>query len=79
MPVPEPKDPKRDRHEPLPEDGEVIAAWRKRMKSQEAKEVYKQRAPIELATQRNHGLIRLLVRGKAKALAVALWQAIATT
>jgi transposase len=80
VPVPEPKDPKRDRHEPLPEDGEVIAAWRKRMKSQEAKEVYKQRAQtIELANAqaRNHGLIRLLVRGKAKALAVALWQAIA--
>ena len=50
------------------------------MKTQEAKGIYKQRAQtIELvnAQARNHGLIRLSVRGKAKALAVALWQAIA--
>lgn len=80
VPVPEPKDPTRDRHEPLPEDGPAIAAWRKRMKTQEAKGIYKQRAQtIELvnAQARNHGLTRLLVRGKAKALAVALWQALA--
>lgn len=80
VPVPEPKDETRDRHEPLPEDSPVIAAWRKRMKTQEAKGIYKQRAQtIELANAqaRNHGLTRLLVRGKAKALAVALWQAIA--
>jgi transposase len=80
VPVPEPKDETRDRHEPLPEDSPVIAAWRKRMKSQEAKGIYKGRAQtIELANAqaRNHGLTRLLVRGKAKALAVALWQAIA--
>jgi transposase len=80
VPVPEPKDETRDRHEPLPSDSEVIVAWRKRMKTQEAKEIYKGRAQtIELANAqaRNHGLVRLLVRGKAKALAVALWHAIA--
>lgn len=80
VPVPEPKDETRDRHEPLPEDSPAIAAWRKRMKTDEAKGIYKQRAQtIELvnAQARNHGLIRLPVRGEAKALAVALWQAIA--
>jgi transposase len=80
VPVPEPKDETRDRHEPLPQDSPVIAAWRQRMKTDAAKGIYKQRAQtIELvnAQARNHGLIRFLVRGKAKALAVALWQAIA--
>jgi transposase len=79
-PVPEPKDEKRDRYEPLPSDSEEVAAWRKRMKTQEAKAIYKGRAEtIELANAqaRNHGLVRLLVRGAKKALAVALWQAIA--
>jgi transposase len=80
VPVPEPKDPKRDPHEPLPGDSEVIATWRKRMKTEEAKEIYKQRAStIECvnAQARNRGLIRLLVRGLEKVKAVALWYAIA--
>jgi transposase len=80
VPVPEPKDPKRDRHEPLPGDSEEIAAWRKRMKTDEAKEIYKERAStIECvnAQARNRGLIRLLVRGLKKVKAVALWYAIA--
>src|SRR5262249_14655320 len=80
VPVPEPKDEKRDRFEPLPTDSEEVAAWRKRMKTQEAKGIYKGRAQtVELANAqaRNHGLVRLLVRGASKALAVALWQAIA--
>ncbi len=79
-PVPEPKDPTRDRHEPLPGDSEGIAAWRKRMKTDEAKEIYKDRAStIECcnAQARNRGLIRLLVRGLAKVKAIALWYAIA--
>jgi transposase len=80
VPVPEPKDEKRDRYAPLPTDSEEVAAWRERMKTDEAKRIYKHRAQtIELANAqaRNHGLTRLLVRGRAKALAVALWQAIA--
>lgn len=80
VPVPEPKDPARDRFEPLETDSEEVAAWRKRMKTDEAKEIYKQRAEtIELANAqaRNHGLLRFLVRGVEKALAVALWQAVA--
>ena len=80
VPVPEPKDPKRDRHEPLPGDSPEIAAWRRRMKTAEAKEIYKERAStIECvnAQARNRGLIRLLVRGLEKVKAVALWYAIA--
>jgi transposase len=80
VPVPEPKDPKRDPHEPLPDDSKVIAEWRKRMSTDEAKEIYKQRAStIECvnAQARNRGLIRLLVRGLEKVKAIALWYAIA--
>jgi hypothetical protein len=80
VPVPEPKDEARDRYAPLPTDSQEVAAWRERMKTDEAKAIYKDRAQtIELANAqaRNHGLVRLLVRGKQKALAVALWQAVA--
>jgi transposase len=80
VPVPEPKDPKRDRHEPLPGDSQEIAEWRRRMKTDEAKEIYKERAStIECvnAQTRNRGLIRLLVRGLEKVKALALWYAIA--
>jgi transposase len=80
VPVPEPKDPKRDRHEPLETDSAAIASWRSRMKAEEAKAIYKERAAtVECvnAQARNHGLVRLLVRGSRKVLAVALWQAIA--
>jgi transposase len=80
VPVPEPKDPSWDRHEPLPDDSAEIAAWRQRMKTDEAKEIYKERAStIECvnAQARNRGLIRLLVRGLEKVKAIALWYAIA--
>jgi transposase len=79
-PVPEPKDPNRDAHEPLPGDSAVIAQWRKRMKTDEAKQIYNERArTIECcnAQARDRGLIRLLVRGLGKVKAIALWYAIA--
>jgi transposase len=79
VPVPEPKDPKRDRHEPLSADSATVALWRKRMGTVEAKEIYKGRAStVECvnAQARNRGLTRLLVRGLAKVKAVALWFAI---
>jgi len=80
IPVPKPKDPERDRHEPLKRDSEAIAAWRKRMKTDGAKEIYKERAATAEcvnAQARNRGLLRLLVRGARKVKAVALWYAIA--
>src|SRR6516225_9355973 len=79
-PVPQPKDPKRDRHAPLPGDGAQVREWRARMGTEEAKAVYRQRASaVECvnAQARNRGLIRLLVRGLRKVTAVALWFAIA--
>ena len=79
-PVPQPKDPKRDRHAPLPGDGEQVREWRSRMGTEAAKVVYRQRAStVECANAqaRNRGLLRLLVRGLRKVKAVALWFAIA--
>jgi transposase len=79
-PVPQPKDPKRDRHAPLPGDGAQVREWRTRMGTEAAKVVYRQRAStVECvnAQARNRGLIRLLVRGLQKVKAVALWFAIA--
>jgi transposase len=80
VPVPKPKDPERDRHEPMPKDSAAIAAWRKRMDTDEAKEIYRERAATAEcvnAQARNRGLLRLLVRGTHKVKAVALWYAIA--
>jgi hypothetical protein len=56
------------------------AAWRARMKTDEAKAIYKERASVAecvSAQARNRGLLRLLVRGLRKVRAVALWYAIA--
>jgi transposase len=79
-PVPEPKDPERDRYTPLPGDSPALAAWRQRMGTEEAKAIYKERAAtIECvnAQARNRRLVQLTVRGRLKARAVALWYAIA--
>jgi transposase len=79
-PVPQPKDPKRERHAPLPGDGERVREWRSRMGTEQAKAVYRQRASTAEcvnAQARNRGLTRLLVRGLRKVRAVALWFAIA--
>jgi transposase len=79
VPVPEPKDPKSDRHEPLPGDSPTIAAWRERRGTEEAKEIYQDRASTVEgvnAQARNRGLTRLWVRGLHKVKAVALWFAI---
>lgn len=80
-PVPEPrakKDAKKDeagnqvqqdKHAPKPGDSEEVAKWRARMASEEAKEIYKQRAATAEcvnAQARNRGLLRMPVRGLAK-------------
>ena len=78
--MPQPKDPRRDRHAPLPTDSAAVREWRGRMGTDEAKAIYRQRAStIECvnAQARNRGLVRLWVRGVAKVKAVALWFAIA--
>ncbi len=79
-PVPKPKDKDRDPHVPLADDSEVIAAWRIRMGTEDAKEIYKERAAtVECvnAIARNRGLQRFLVRSLPKVRAVLLWFALA--
>ncbi len=79
-PVSKPKDPNRDRHIPLQSDTEAIAQWRARMGTEEAKEIYKQRASTAEcvnAVARNRGLQQLRVRGQRKVKTVLLWYALA--
>ena len=64
----------------MPEDSKAIAGWRRRMKTDEAKEIYKERAATAEcvnAQARNRGLTRLLVGGLREVKAVAPWFAIA--
>lgn len=80
-PPPEPRPGStRDPSEPQPDDSEAVAAWRKRMATPEAKEIYKQRAATAEcvnAIARNRGLQRLLVRGQRKVKTVFTLYAIA--
>ena len=79
-PVPKPRDPKVDRHEPKSDDSAAVASWRTRMATDQAKAIYKDRAATAEcvnALVRGRGLVRFLVRGLAKVRAVALWHAVA--
>lgn len=79
-PVMESKDPQRDSHTPREDDSPAVAEWRKRMATDEAKAIYRQRASTAEcvnALARNRGLQRFLVRGLRKVKAVALWYALA--
>ena len=79
-PVSKPKDAQRDRYEPLPGDSEAVAAWRKRMGTSEAQEIYKERASTAEcvnAIARNRGLRQFTVRGLKKIKAVILWYVLA--
>jgi transposase len=61
-------------------DGPGIHAWRERMLTEEAKEIYKQRAASSEwvnAQARNRGLQRFLVRGLQKVRSILLWFALA--
>jgi len=73
-PVPAPRDKSRDRYAPQDDDAPAIAAWRKRMGEDAAKEIYKQRAATAECTNaqaRNRGLRQFLVRGVEKVKSVA--------
>jgi transposase len=79
-PVSKPKDASRDPFQPLPGDSPVIAAWRLRMGTDEAKKIYKERAATAEcvnAAARNRGFRQFPVRGLRKAKAIALWYALA--
>jgi transposase len=80
LPVRRPEDPTRDPHAPLPKDSPAVAAWRIRMGTSQAQELYKERAATAEcvnAIARNRGLQRFGVRGPDKARAIALWFALA--
>jgi len=79
-PVPEPKDETRDRYAPLPSDSPAVAAWRQRMGTDEAKEIYKLRAAtvecVNAQARTSHGVYQVRVRGRAKVRCIAVWVAI---
>jgi transposase len=64
---------------PPPATMPAARAWHERMAREETKAVYKRRSLVEWvnAGMRNRGLVRLTVRGMARAKAVLLWQALA--
>ena len=79
-PVPNPRDPTRDRYAPRPDDPPAVTAWRQRMGTDAAQRIYKARAATAEcvnAQARQRGFWRVLVRGLRKVRAVALWQALA--
>lgn len=69
-----------DPHTPRADDSPAVAEWRARMATEEAKEIYKERAATAEcvnAIARNRGLQQFRVRGRPKALAVMLWYVLA--
>ncbi|HID06864.1 MAG TPA: hypothetical protein EYP10_06920, partial [Armatimonadetes bacterium] len=69
-----------DRYKAKLTDCAAVGAWRVRMGTDEAKELYKQRASsVELVNAhiRAQGLQQFNVRGREKVLAVTLWHALA--
>jgi hypothetical protein len=81
MPVPKPRKKGSDPHQPKRGDSEAVADWRKRMGTDEAKAIYKERGSTietvngELKTQR--GLGQFSVRGLDKTRCVVLWSVLA--
>ena len=67
--------------DPKPGDSEAILAWKKRMGSEEGKEIYKQRGstsePVNGELRTSRGLTQILVRGLDKDKCVVLWCALA--
>ncbi len=79
-PVPKPKKDTRNPHQPREGDSPKIGAWRTRMGTDEAKQIYKERAATAEcvnAIARNRGLQQFNVRGLVKVKAVILWYVIA--
>lgn len=75
-PVPAPKQDGVDPHAPKPTDTKAVAAWRKRMGTDAAKEIYKERAAtaetVNADLRTHRALDSFSVRGTEKALSVAL-------
>ena len=78
-PVMKSKDPEREEHTPRDDDSPAVAAWRQRMVTDEAKEIYKDRASTAEcvnAIARNRGFQQFRVRGSPRARVIALWYAL---
>jgi transposase len=74
------KDETRDPSKPMRGDTEAVAEWRERMETEEAKEIYRERAATAEcvnAIARNRGLQQIPVRGLGKAKSVLLLFALA--
>lgn len=80
-PVPKSRSDRIDEYEPKPSDSAEIAEWRVRMATDEAKEIYKERAStaetVNADLKKWRGLDQVNVRGIDKVLCVVLWGAIA--
>jgi transposase len=79
-PVPKQKDPAVDPHAAKEDDSEAVGAWRERMGTDAAKEIYKERAATAEcvnAQARERGLLRVRVRGTPKVRCVLLLHALA--
>lgn len=79
-PVPKPKDDKRNRYSPFPDDSPAVAAWRVRMGQDATRILYHLRAATAEcvnAIARNRGLRQFTVRGTDAVRTVATWYAIA--
>jgi transposase len=78
-PVMKSKDPNRDAHTPRSDDSAAVAEWRERMATDEAKEIYKDRAASAEcvnAIARNRGFWHFPVRGSPKARVIGVWYAL---
>jgi hypothetical protein len=79
-PAPQPKDKAVDPHQAKSPDSEAVAAWRERMGTDEANEIYKKRAATAEcvnAQSRTRDLQQLRVRGRDKVKCVMLMFALA--
>jgi transposase len=80
-PVPRPRNATADPHERKKSDTDATAEWRERMRYEESKEIYKERAATAETTnadlRRHRGLDTILVRGVGKVTSLALWAALA--
>lgn len=80
-PVPKPRTEGADPYTRKPKDSDATAIWRRRMQTDDAKDLYKQRAATAETTNADlrllRGLDRVLVRGRSKILCLTLWAAIA--
>lgn len=76
-PVPKPRTEGVNPYEPKPGDSEAVGAWRERMGTAPAKEIYKERCStvetVNADAREHRGLDRFVVRGLGKVRCVARW------